>query len=156
VASRTWRFSYVRSAALAERGVSLNTVRAALEAIGEIVEATPAVASDADEATFARLALAWLDGERGQAAIDRPIAVGVVVDDDDEPAGLVVPHGVELAAPGGREHGSARAARDVHAAVTAVEARVAPSGPRRSPKPDSVRGLPGRAFPASATLAGHE
>jgi hypothetical protein len=30
VASRTWRFSYVRSAALAERGVSLNTVRAAL------------------------------------------------------------------------------------------------------------------------------
>jgi two-component system chemotaxis sensor kinase CheA len=89
---RTWRFSYVPSVALAERGVSVNTVRAALQAIGEIVEATPAVsdagtiafdflvASNADEGGFAPLADQGLRWEPVSTPLDAPGPVRAVTD----------------------------------------------------------------------------
>ena len=63
--ARAWRFTFVPSPALAERGVNVNTVRQRLQAIGELINAAPSilpngqirfvffVASKTDEATFA-------------------------------------------------------------------------------------------------------
>ena len=71
----TWRFHYLPSPALAERGVSVNSVREALQAIGEIVEAAPVlgeagniafhfvVNSRADESAFAPLSALGLRWE---------------------------------------------------------------------------------------------
>jgi two-component system chemotaxis sensor kinase CheA len=72
----TWRFEYAPSAALAERGVTVASVRAALEELGEILEATPSVGADgsiafqflvastADEARLAPLAALGLRWQR--------------------------------------------------------------------------------------------
>jgi two-component system chemotaxis sensor kinase CheA len=63
--ARAWRFEFVPTAALSERGVNVNSVRARLQEMGEILQATPhvrgqggivfefVVATDADESTFA-------------------------------------------------------------------------------------------------------
>ena len=62
---RVWRFEFVPTPALSERGVNVNSVRARLQEVGEILQATPhvreqggiafefVVATDADESTFA-------------------------------------------------------------------------------------------------------
>ena len=64
-----WFFEFEPQAALAERGINVNAIRARLEAIGEVIHASPQVSrnggvvfnfvvvSDADEATFP----AWRD-----------------------------------------------------------------------------------------------
>ncbi|MGH9903448.1 MAG: Hpt domain-containing protein, partial [Pyrinomonadaceae bacterium] len=61
---RTWRFEFVPTPALAERGVNVNAVRARLQEVGEVIKATPQVraqggiafefiaAGRADESTF--------------------------------------------------------------------------------------------------------
>lgn len=62
--ARTWRFEFVPTPALSERGVNVNSVRARLQEVGEILQASPhvrgqggivfefVVASDADESVF--------------------------------------------------------------------------------------------------------
>jgi two-component system, chemotaxis family, sensor kinase CheA len=61
---RTWRFEFVPTPALSERGVNVNSVRARLQEVGEILQATPhvrgeggivfefVVNTDADESVF--------------------------------------------------------------------------------------------------------
>jgi two-component system chemotaxis sensor kinase CheA len=63
--ARTWRVEFVPTPALAERGVNVNSIRARLQAIGELVQAKPqvkgqgeiaflfVVVTDADESVFA-------------------------------------------------------------------------------------------------------
>jgi len=63
--ARVWRFEFVPTPALSERGVNVNSVRARLQEVGEILQATPhvraeggivfefLVASGADESAFA-------------------------------------------------------------------------------------------------------
>lgn len=63
--ARTWRFEFVPTPALSERGVNVSSVRARLQEIGEILQATPhvrgqggivfefVVATDAEESAFA-------------------------------------------------------------------------------------------------------
>src|SRR5215210_7543517 len=62
---RTWRVEFVPTPALAERGVNVNSVRARLQEIGELVQAKPqvrgqgeiaflfVVVTNADESVFA-------------------------------------------------------------------------------------------------------
>jgi two-component system chemotaxis sensor kinase CheA len=62
--ARTWRFEFVPTPALSERGVNVNSVRARLQEVGEILQATPhvrgqggivfefVVSTDADESVF--------------------------------------------------------------------------------------------------------
>jgi two-component system chemotaxis sensor kinase CheA len=62
--ARTWRFEFVPTPALSERGVNVNSVRTRLQEVGEILQATPhvggtggivfefVVTSDADESVF--------------------------------------------------------------------------------------------------------
>ncbi|HEX8188085.1 MAG TPA: chemotaxis protein CheA, partial [Pyrinomonadaceae bacterium] len=62
--ARTWRFEFVPTPALSERGVNVNSVRARLQGVGEILQATPhvrgqggivfefVVTTDADESAF--------------------------------------------------------------------------------------------------------
>ena len=62
--TRTWRFEFVPTPALSERGVNVNSVRALLQEVGEILQATPhvrgqggivfefVVNTDADESVF--------------------------------------------------------------------------------------------------------
>ncbi|HXH14471.1 MAG TPA: hypothetical protein VNP04_32495, partial [Alphaproteobacteria bacterium] len=38
-----WRFTFVPSPALAERGINVNTVRQRLQEVGELIQATPQV-----------------------------------------------------------------------------------------------------------------
>ncbi|MBV8855398.1 MAG: chemotaxis protein CheA [Acidobacteria bacterium] len=64
-AARTWRFEFAPTPALSERGVNVNSVRARLQEVGEILRATPhvrgqgqivfefVVSTDADESVFA-------------------------------------------------------------------------------------------------------
>jgi two-component system chemotaxis sensor kinase CheA len=63
--TRTWRFEFVPTPALSERGVNVNSVRARLQEIGELIQATPHVkeqggivfefvlATDVEESVFA-------------------------------------------------------------------------------------------------------
>lgn len=62
--ARTWRFEFAPTPALSERGVNVNSVRARLQEVGEILQATPhvrgqggivfefVVTTDADESVF--------------------------------------------------------------------------------------------------------
>jgi two-component system chemotaxis sensor kinase CheA len=79
---RTWRFEFVPTAALAERGLNVNAVRARLEQLGTLRNGAPRVmpgggiafefivASSADESAFASLAEEGLT----YAPVDRPPA----------------------------------------------------------------------------------
>jgi two-component system, chemotaxis family, sensor kinase CheA len=69
---RQWRLHYRPTPDLAARGVSINTVRAALQTIGEIVEATPKI------------------GAAGEISFE----FVVTSDADDEALGLLEQHGV--------------------------------------------------------------
>ncbi|MDT5272314.1 MAG: two-component system, chemotaxis family, sensor kinase CheA [Acidobacteriota bacterium] len=63
--ARTWRFEFIPTPALSERGVNVNSVRARLQELGEILQATPhvrgeggivfefVVVTDVEESTFA-------------------------------------------------------------------------------------------------------
>jgi two-component system chemotaxis sensor kinase CheA len=44
--SQTWRFEFKPAPALAERGINVNTVRARLDEIGQLIQATPSVSAD--------------------------------------------------------------------------------------------------------------
>ncbi|HEX8149806.1 MAG TPA: chemotaxis protein CheA, partial [Pyrinomonadaceae bacterium] len=79
-AARTLRFEFVPTPALSERGVNVNSVRARLQDVGEILQATPhvreqgvivfefVVATDADEAAFA----VWREDNLTYSPIQEP------------------------------------------------------------------------------------
>ncbi len=82
--TRTWHIEFVPTPALAERGVNVNSVRARLQEIGELVQAKPqvraqgeiaflfVVVTDADESVFA----SWGIDNLTFAPVDEPALAG--------------------------------------------------------------------------------
>jgi len=77
---RAWRFEFVPTPALSERGVNVNSVRARLQGVGEILQASPhvrgqggivfefVVTTDADESLFE----AWSEDNLTYAPVEEP------------------------------------------------------------------------------------
>ncbi len=78
--ARTWRFEFLPTAALSERGVNVNSVRARLQEVGEILQATPhvrgqggivfefVVTTGADESVFER----WREDNLTYTPVEEP------------------------------------------------------------------------------------
>jgi two-component system, chemotaxis family, sensor kinase CheA len=118
VKARTWRFEFVPTPALSERGVNVNSVRARLQGVGEILQATPhvrgqggivfefVVKTDADESVFE----GWSDDNLTYAAVEenaptqtRPTARKELADETEEvsesPAAFLASPGGSMRAP---------------------------------------------------------
>ena len=82
--ARTWRFEFAPTPALSERGVNVNSVRARLQEIGEILQATPhvreqggivfefVVATGVEESVFA----GWHEDDLTYTPVEEAAAVG--------------------------------------------------------------------------------
>ena len=115
---RTWRFEFVPTPALSERGVNVNSVRARLQEVGEILQATPhvrgeggivfefLVATGADESTFAgwhEENLTYAPAEEAPPDATRPTTeagrAAAAPDPDEDPRSATAPPAVSMLAP---------------------------------------------------------
>jgi two-component system, chemotaxis family, sensor kinase CheA len=93
---RAWRFTFVPSPALAERGVNVNTVRGRLQEIGDLIHAAPLVLPGG-QITFAFLVVT-----RAEETAFAPLkadGITFVPEVPPPPAGPLAPDGAESAAP---------------------------------------------------------
>lgn len=108
--ARPWRFEFRPAAALAERGVNVNTIRARLQEIGELIQATPSVTADGaiafefivatekDESVFALWPDDGIEYSRLDETSSAPAPV-VPVDNDSTPLSSQVVADTRRAAP---------------------------------------------------------